>query len=140
MNLKRVYLLLLVFYLTFGSIDFTYAQYPQPEEDTVELKFQDMFLVFFNDILEKDVNKYYSKYTDKRVSIYPYQVSFLKVSRINGFRGYDFIVEVEVTPVIGPHNIVGIERLKYQISFNLEKKAKLIEYRHLKMFPSNLLL
>jgi len=101
-------------------------------EDSRELQFQDLLMVYLNEKIDKDVNHYYEKYLKVPVSVYPYQVEFINIERLNGFRGYDFKVVLDVIPVVGPHISVGEDQLTYEISYGIPRNAKLLNFKHLK--------
>jgi hypothetical protein len=104
------------------------------QEDSKELQFQDLLMVYLNEQIERDVNFYYLKNFNRRVDVYPYDVDFIKIERLNGFRGFDFRVTVETNPSVGAHNSVGKDRLTYEIAFSINQKAKLLKHEHLKTY------
>ncbi|MNN88944.1 hypothetical protein D3C81_2066920 [compost metagenome] len=64
--------------------------------------------------------------------VYPYFVKVVDSIRINGFRGFNLSITLDVTPVVGPHISVGEDRLTFQISVGPE--VKLVNYTHLKSY------
>lgn len=110
------------------------------QEDSKALQLQDLLMVYLSEFVEEDINNYYKKYISGGVTVYPYDVNFIKIDRLNGFRGYDFKVIIEAYPVVGAHNSIGKDRLTYQISFLVPRKAKLLKYEHIETYeiPSNL--
>ncbi|MEK4350766.1 DUF3888 domain-containing protein [Paenibacillus sp. FSL R5-0475] len=71
--------------------------------------------------------------------IYPYFVDVKQIERVNGFRGFDFLITLDAHPTIGPHIPIGEDVFTYRISpFGIELK----KFEHLKGpnkndFPSN---
>lgn len=41
----------------------------------------------------------------------PWAVNILRVSRADGYRSFCFVIEAEITPYDGPHNILGRDRI-----------------------------
>lgn len=66
--------------------------YRAPREDSKELQFQDMLMLFLLPHIDRVVADYYSKLLTENPIVYPYQVDVIKVERVNGFRGFDFLV------------------------------------------------
>ncbi|MDM5189248.1 DUF3888 domain-containing protein [Bacillus sp. DX4.1] len=128
------------FFITLGALlihppSCVAAEQKTLEVDSRELQLQDLLMVYLNQTINHDIQHYYSKYMVKNVSVYPYQVHFVKIERLNGFRGFDFKVVMDVSPVVGPHISVGEDRLTYEISFLTPEKAKLLKFEHLKTYP-----
>ncbi|WP_239551446.1 DUF3888 domain-containing protein [Paenibacillus elgii] len=48
--------------------------------------------------------------------IYPYFVDVKYIERINGFRGFDFFITLDVRPTVGPHIPVGEDVFTYRVS------------------------
>jgi len=97
----------IVFVTTLIGPHYCIAEQRVINEDTRELQFQDLLMIYLNAKIDEDVIHYYQKYLKEPVSVYPYQVDFINIERLNGFRGYDFKVVINVIPVVGPHISVG---------------------------------
>jgi len=72
---------------------------------------------------------------------YPNFVDVISVERVNGFRGFIFLITLEAVPFVGPHIPVGKDRFTFEVTFG---EVKLISVKHLKDpdkndFPPNYL-
>lgn len=104
----------------------------KPRQDSTELQLQDMFMILLSPAVEDAVNQYYRKLLKESPVVYPYQSSIVQIERTNGFRGFIFLITVEVMPVVGPHIAVGKDQITFQISSG--PTVKLIEFRHIQDF------
>ncbi|MFS0907249.1 DUF3888 domain-containing protein [Priestia aryabhattai] len=105
-------------------------------KDSRILMYNDMLMLVLNEKTEEAVNKYYFKKLNQRVVVYPYDMDVIKIKRLKGFRGFDFLITIETQPVIGAHNSVGKDRLTFEMSSTVPETGniKLIEYQHLKSY------
>lgn len=60
-----------------------------------------------------------------------FDVEFLSIKR-DEYRGFSFIVKLQVKPFVGAHNVVGIDDIIVSIT---PEETKVIEFEHLKSFP-----
>ncbi|GGA41011.1 DUF3888 domain-containing protein [Paenibacillus physcomitrellae] len=103
-----------------------------PQEDSTELRLQDMLMNFINPYINDAIQGYYQHLLRELPLVYPYFVDMIESHRVNGFRGFILSITLDVTPVIGPHISVGKDRLTFEISAG--PKAKLVNYTHLKTY------
>ncbi|KWX85064.1 hypothetical protein AMQ83_27060 [Paenibacillus riograndensis] len=108
------------------------ASYRVPQEDSEELRLQDMLLNFLTPYINDAVRDYYRRLLVEPPLVYPYFVNVVDSMRINEFRGFNLSITLDVTPVVGPHISVGEDRLTFQISVGPE--VKLVNYIHLKSY------
>lgn len=108
--------------------------YSSPQEDSRELQFQDMMMLFLLPYIDKAVSEYYSKLLTGSPSVYPYQVNVIKVERVNRFRGFNFLITLEVSPVVGPHISVGRDNLTFQVAPTVPNTVKLVKYEHIETY------
>lgn len=106
--------------------------YHSPQEDSTELRLQDMLMNFLNPYINDAVQDYYQHLLWDLPLIYPYFVDVIESHRVNGFRGFILSITLDVTPVVGPHISVGEDRLTFEISAG--PKIKLVNYTHLKTY------
>nr|WP_255550402.1 DUF3888 domain-containing protein [Sporosarcina sp. E16_3] len=76
----------------------------------------DLFFSLLLPDVQKSVSNYYSDYLYTSPMVYPYQIKILKMEMTNGYRGFMFLVTIEVTPVVGPHIPVGRDQLTFTIT------------------------
>ncbi|WP_061860381.1 DUF3888 domain-containing protein [Priestia megaterium] len=63
-------------------------------------------------------------------------MNVVNVKRVNGFRGFVFLITIETEPSIGAHNSVGKDRFTFQISPLVPnmKGIKLMKFKHIKTY------
>jgi hypothetical protein len=105
-------------------------------KDSKFLIYNDMLMVILNGKVEEVANAYYFKTLKQRITVYPYDMNVVNVKRVNGFRGFDFLITIEAKPSIGAHNSVGKDRFTFQITPDVPKMngIKLIEFKHIKSY------
>ncbi|MCR8643286.1 DUF3888 domain-containing protein [Paenibacillus sp. N1-5-1-14] len=106
------------------------ARVTLPDHDSRELQVQDMLVLFLAPYIQSKLNETYSGVLKVPPIFYPYEVQWIEVKRVNGFRGFDFLTTIDVTPSIGAHNTIGKDRFTFEISPIVH--VKLIDYAHLK--------
>jgi len=100
-------------------------------QDSKELMFQDMLMLFLLPHIDKKIDEIYSKLLNYSPEVYPYFVTVTNVQRVNGFRGFHFTITLEVTPTVGPHIPVGKDLLTFDISPTNPDNVKLLKWKHL---------
>ncbi|WP_419886413.1 DUF3888 domain-containing protein [Paenibacillus sp. B-A-8] len=101
-----------------------------PDQDSRELMFQDMLMTFLSPYIDKKIVEIYAPLLRESPMVYPYFVDVTEVKRINGFRGFDFLITLNVYPTVGPHISVGEDTMTFRISSG--PKVKLESFKHLK--------
>lgn len=104
----------------------------KPKEDSKELMFQDMLMLFLLPHIEKKIDEIYANLLNYSPEIYPYFVEVKDVHRVNGFRGFHFSITLEVVPTVGPHIPVGKDILTFDISLQNPDNVELLSWKHLK--------
>ncbi len=102
-----------------------------PLEDSRELQLQDMLVLLLLPHMQEKLAEVYSDVFSVPGSpdIYPYFVDVKHTERVNGFRGFDFLITLDVHPTVGPHIPVGEDIFTYRISsIGIELK----KFEHLK--------
>ncbi|MHA6260186.1 DUF3888 domain-containing protein [Sporosarcina sp. CAU 1771] len=121
----------LVLFLMSTVLTYAETDYYQPAEESKEELVMDLFFSLLLPDIQKAVSKYYSNYLTTSPLVYPYQIKILKMERTNGYRGFIFLVIVEVTPVVGPHNPVGRDQLTFSIT---PSEVKLKSFKHMETY------
>ncbi|RED41787.1 DUF3888 domain-containing protein [Paenibacillus sp. VMFN-D1] len=139
--MKRKFLIvwILLLPLAFSSGTTCLASADYPNQDSRELQYQDMLMLFLLPYIEERLPDIYEPLLTVTPMLYPYMAEVVEVRRANGFRGYSFICTIEVVPTVGPHIPVGKDRFTFEISV---KNVKVIGIQHLKdpdkdHFPPN---
>lgn len=104
----------------------------KPKEDSKELMFQDMLMLFLLPHIEEKIYETYSNLLNYLPEVYPYFVNVTNVKRVNGFRSYHFLITLEVVPTVGPHIPVGKDSLTFDLSLLNPNNVKLVTWKHLK--------
>ncbi|MBM7621161.1 hypothetical protein JOC95_003034 [Bacillus tianshenii] len=116
------------FLVPFPLIEPQATAMPKPPEQSREELYHDMFLTLLSKDINEAVANYYSDYLTTSPMVHGYMVDVVSAEREGGYRSFGFTVTLEVTPVVGPHLSVGIERLIFDIG---PRGGKLLEYEHL---------
>jgi len=101
-------------------------------EESKELMFQDMLMLFLLPHIEKKIDEIYSDILAYSPEVYPYYIDVTHVERVNGFRGFHFLITLEVVPTTGPHIVVGKDTLTLDISPKNLDNVKIVGWKHLK--------
>ena len=131
--MRKILIVPSVLLLFLTPAPFTYAEqdYYQPAEKSKEELMMDLFFSLLLPNVQEAVSNYYSDYLTTSPLVYPYQIKILKMERTNGYRGFMFLVTIEVTPVVGPHNPVGRDQLTFSIT---PSEVLLKEFKHLETY------
>lgn len=123
-------------FLILATVTYAEQDYYQPAERSKEELVMDMFFSLLLPNVQEAVSDYYSDYLTTSPLVYPYQIKILKMERTNEYRGFIFLVTIEVTPVVGPHNPVGRDQLTFSITPS-EVKLKKIKHMETYELPPN---
>jgi hypothetical protein len=90
----------------------------QPMEDSRDLQLQDMLVLELLPHMREKLAEVYSDVLSIEGSpqIHPYSVDVRQIERVSGFRGFDFLITLEVQPTVGPHIPVGEDTFTFRIS------------------------
>jgi|GEM_PF-596723 len=95
-------------------------------QDSKELMFQDMLMLFLLPHINKKIDEIYSNLLNYSPEVYPYFIEVKNVHRVDGFRGFHFLMTIEINPTVGPHIPVGKDLLTFDISPRNPKNVKLL--------------
>lgn len=111
------------------------TDYTSPKKDSAQLQYQDILMLFLLPHIDEVVNRHYSHTLKELPVVYPYFVDVIQVKRVNGFRGFHFVITLEARPVVGPHIPVGKDRLVFEVAPTIPGGlVKLVEYKHLETY------
>lgn len=91
----------------------------QPEFESKEELYQDVFLILLQPYIQDKIIDYYSDLLGEPPMVDPYFIKVLSVERPHGDRTFEFIINLEVSPYIGPHNFVGRDYFTFHIGAGL---------------------
>ncbi|MGO4542868.1 DUF3888 domain-containing protein [Paenibacillus sp. 2TAB19] len=113
----RVIICFVILLSTVGS-QLCNASDEKPLKDSRELQLQDMLVLQLLPHMRERLAVVYSDVFTAPGSpdIYPYFVDVKDTRRVNGFRGFDFLITLDVHPTVGPHISVGEDVFTYRIS------------------------
>ena len=121
----------LLLFLMSATLTYAEPDYYQPAEESKEELVMDLFFSLLLPNIQAAVSNYYSDYLTISPLVYPYQIKILKMERTNHYRGFIFLVTIEVTPVVGPHIEVGKDHLTFSIT---PSKVNLKNFKHLETY------
>ncbi|MBK3493527.1 DUF3888 domain-containing protein [Viridibacillus sp. YIM B01967] len=105
--------------------------YYLPAEKSKEELMMDLFLSVLSPNIDMAVANYYSDLLTERPGVYPYQINIINMERIGEYRSFEFLITLEVTPVVGPHIEVGKDQLTFNIS---PGNVKLTKFKHIETY------
>ncbi|MFB5192577.1 DUF3888 domain-containing protein [Alicyclobacillus fastidiosus] len=85
-----------------------------PPKSTIEL-YQDIIVSLLMPQIDKQIDSYYTKEYKYSPTVYPYQVTFLDVKRLQGYRSFIFSLSIRTQAVVGPHIDVGLDHMTFEI-------------------------
>ncbi|TBL78479.1 DUF3888 domain-containing protein [Paenibacillus thalictri] len=101
----------------------------KPLEDSKELQLQDMLVLSLLPHMQEKLADVYKDVITIPPIIHPDSVNVKSVERVAAFRGFDFLITVDVQPIVGPHIPVGEDVLTYRIT---SAGVELKNFEHLK--------
>jgi hypothetical protein len=117
---------------TYASVyktkSFLGASFKPPVGSKTEL-YQDIFVTLLDSCISEAIKNYYHK----AYAYEPYDIDILNVYRPNGYRTFDFLIQLQVMPYVGAHNIVGVDNITIEVSYGIGCKVK--KFEHLKNYP-----
>lgn len=99
------------------------------------LLYHDMVISMIELPIQKQIDKFYSTILTISPGVAPFQIYVENANRLGGFRHFNFILTVKVTPIVGPHIPVGVDKFTFKIG---DSKAKLIKFTHIKTMTKEL--
>ena len=104
-----------------------------PKEGTVEELYKDIIAILIEPYIDKEIEKYYGK----QYMYDLWDMKFLKINRIDGYRSFAFTITVKVRPFIGAHNTIGIDEMTIRIG---AEHPTVENFKHIQSFeiPKNL--
>ncbi|GAB6928216.1 hypothetical protein JCM10914A_21990 [Paenibacillus sp. JCM 10914] len=108
------------------------ATHVMPQSDSEALQYHDIVMLLLLPQIDKAVGAQYASTLKEPPIVYPYYIDVTHLERVNGFRGFQFRITIEVYPVVGPHLTVGKDRLEFEIAPDMANgTAKLLDFKHL---------
>ena len=96
------------------------------QEDFTFLRYQDIFVTLLLPYIKDSISNYYGK----SYSVSPDYINVKDVKRINGFRTFNFLIELEILPYKGQYEIIGVDRITFKISE--DAKVEVENYKHIR--------
>ncbi|WP_214484854.1 DUF3888 domain-containing protein [Bacillus sp. SM2101] len=128
MKKKIISVFLLVLFLIPTTANYAEDNYYHPVKKSNEELMMDLFSTLLLPDINKAVNNYYKDYLKTNTTVYPYQIQIAKMERIGGYRRFEFLITIEVTPVVGAHISVGKDQLTFYISSG---NVKMKDFKHI---------
>ncbi|WP_286154996.1 DUF3888 domain-containing protein [Bacillus sp. FJAT-27264] len=127
--MRFIHIMILAISMGITQTSYCYAVGKQRQEDSRELQLQDMLVLQLLPHMDEKLSEVYSNVLTVPPVLYPYFVDVKHTERVNGFRGFDFLITLDATPTVGPHIPVGEDLFTYQIS---PFGVKLKKFEHVK--------
>ena len=106
-------------------------KYYQPAKESEEELVMDLLLTTISPTIQTAVSNYYKASLTDDPLVYPYEIKILNMEILGQDRPFQFLVTLEVMPVVGPHISVGKDRITLDISSgNIAVK----EFKHIETY------
>ena len=102
-----------------------------PPKSTVEL-YQDIIVSLLIPLIDKQIEFYYTKEYKYSPHVYPYDVTFLDVKRLQGYRSFKFSLSIRTQAVVGPHIDVGLDHMTFEIHGG--GRVQLTKFEHVRSY------
>lgn len=126
-----IIILIVVFIIIRISIVNSIAK--QVKEDPKDILYQDVIITALIPSIDKAIDKYYKNILIKSPFYDSTSINILNIERPNGNQTWDFIIEIEVKPFIGPHITVGKDRILIELSYPGLQVIK--SFEHVEDYP-----
>jgi len=136
-TISMLIILILGFQFMFITLVSAKVEYPsdlpyKPLEQSREELYQDIFMSLLLPYIQKEVDKYYSKYLTDTPIVAPYSVYVLSAERPNGYRTFVFKLKLQVISYIGPHLGVGLDYITATVEGTGDVKIE--KFEHIKSY------
>jgi uncharacterized protein DUF3888 len=132
---KRLVITLLILIIATIIIKFFFinTMANQGEEEPQDILYQDVIIT----ALSPTINMAIADYCKNILSISPFYnsstIKILNIERPNGYRTWYFIVNMEVRPFVGPHLLVGKDRISIELSY--PGHTNILSFEHIEDYP-----
>lgn len=87
------------------------------EEEDQHILYQDVIITALSPTIITEIANYYKTILTESPLYDSRSIKILDIERPNGYRTWNFIINVEVSPFIGPHITVGKDRISIGLSY-----------------------
>lgn len=98
-----------------------------PSSGSVEELYKDMIVTQLTPYIDAEIEKQYGQLLQYDL----FDIKFLNIKR-DAYRGFSFLLNLQVNPFVGAHNTIGIDNLTISIT---PSGTKVENFQHLKSFP-----
>ncbi|ERI95435.1 hypothetical protein HMPREF1982_00178 [Clostridiales bacterium oral taxon 876 str. F0540] len=101
--------------------------YYHSEAKSLDELYSDVLTTSLSSYIQHEIENYYKMPVQLNLST----TKILDIVRPRGYRTFEFIVKIQVSPFIGAHNTVGTDNITFDIR---PGSIKVINYEHIKSF------
>ena len=105
----------------------------QAEEESQDILYQDVIITALAPTIDTAIDDYYKNVLSELPSYDSTSIKILNIERPNDNRTWNFIINIEVTPFIGPHIMVGKDRISIKLSS--PGLQEMLSYDHVEDYP-----
>lgn len=105
----------------------------QVKEDPKDILYEDVIITALSPSIDKAIDEYYKNILTKSPFYDSTSIKILNIDRPNGNQTWNFIIEIEVRPYIGPHITVGKDRILIELSYPGLQAIK--SFEHVEDYP-----
>ncbi|MFJ7738403.1 DUF3888 domain-containing protein [Lysinibacillus sp. NPDC097287] len=129
---KRIFITsLIIMCLTVPISSNAEENYYQPAKNSDEELMMDLFLSVILPNVQTAVSNYYAELLTYDPLVYPYEIKILNMERLGQGHSFQFVVTLEVMPVVGPHISVGKDRITLDVSTG---NVSVKEFKHIETY------
>ena len=103
-----------------------------PVEGSVAEQYQDIVMTMMWPYIQDAVNDYYQRNCGCSPAIALFDIDVLSILRPNGYRAFEFLLELRVNPYLGAHNTIGTDIVTVKV---YPGKISVEKFEHIRSYP-----
>lgn len=126
-----IFIVIVVF--IFIKYSFTNTTVMQTNDESQDILYQDVIITALAPTINTAIADYYKKILTVSPGYGSRSIKILDIERPNGNRTWNFVINIEVEPFVGPHITVGKDRITISLSY--PGTQEVLEFEHIKDYP-----
>jgi len=123
-------LIVVVITIKISSINTTATQ---REEEAQDILYEDVIITALVPTINAAIDDYYKTFLTESPLYDSTSINILDIERPNGYRTWHFIINIEVSPFIGPHITVGKDKISIDLSY--PGIPEILKFEHIEDYP-----
>ena len=129
---QKSLVIIIITVLLMGSTNTAISAAETTSEQADEKIYKNLFVTLIYPHVEKAIGDFYDEYLNYLPGEAPYSYNFLSIEKNRPFKNYSYTIVLQVTPCVGPHLSIGVDRITMRIELNGVTTEK---YEHLESHP-----